>query len=164
MVRQANFDEHCAGIVTWCHTFSPSKMWINGLAALQKQGTPSMSELYDALIPLEVEGLLYLMARHGQEHNIGQDVSLFLTRLRDEKADITGEDLAELGAAPGPDFGKTLRRVLHAKLDGHVKTRKEQLSLAAHLLALARRNGQGNGQGSAQGNPVDSESENPSPS
>ena len=36
VVRQANHDPACAGIVTWCHTFSPSKMWINGLASLQK--------------------------------------------------------------------------------------------------------------------------------
>ena len=36
LVREANYTERCAGIVTWCHTFSPSKMWINGLAALQK--------------------------------------------------------------------------------------------------------------------------------
>ena len=31
VVKEANFDDSCAGIVTWCHTFSPSKMWINGL-------------------------------------------------------------------------------------------------------------------------------------
>lgn len=36
LVREANYDKNCYGIVTWCHTFSPSKMWINGLAALQK--------------------------------------------------------------------------------------------------------------------------------
>lgn len=36
IVREANYDDSCAGIVTWCHTFSPSKMWINGLANLQK--------------------------------------------------------------------------------------------------------------------------------
>lgn len=36
VVRAANYEEHCAGIITWCHTFSPSKMWINGFAALQK--------------------------------------------------------------------------------------------------------------------------------
>ena len=35
-VKEANYDSRCAGIVTWCHTFSPSKMWINGLSALQK--------------------------------------------------------------------------------------------------------------------------------
>lgn len=36
LVKEANHDEKCAGIITWMHTFSPSKMWINGLALLQK--------------------------------------------------------------------------------------------------------------------------------
>ena len=36
IVRQANYDESCAGIIVWCHTFSPSKMWINGLNQLNK--------------------------------------------------------------------------------------------------------------------------------
>jgi len=36
VVKEANYDDDCAGIITFCHTFSPSKMWINGLAALQK--------------------------------------------------------------------------------------------------------------------------------
>ena len=34
VVKEANYDDDCAGIITFCHTFSPSKMWINGLAAL----------------------------------------------------------------------------------------------------------------------------------
>lgn len=36
IVKEANYDDSCAGIITWCHTFSPSKMWINGLNSLQK--------------------------------------------------------------------------------------------------------------------------------
>ncbi len=36
IVKQANRDDDCAGIITFCHTFSPSKMWINGLSLLQK--------------------------------------------------------------------------------------------------------------------------------
>ena len=36
IVKEANYDDECAGIITFCHTFSPSKMWINGLALLQK--------------------------------------------------------------------------------------------------------------------------------
>ena len=36
VVKEANYDDSCAGIITWCHTFSPSKMWINGLVNLQK--------------------------------------------------------------------------------------------------------------------------------
>ena len=33
---EANASEKCVGIITWCHTFSPSKMWINGLKIVQK--------------------------------------------------------------------------------------------------------------------------------
>lgn len=36
LVKEANYDDGCAGIITWMHTFSPSKMWINGLKLLQK--------------------------------------------------------------------------------------------------------------------------------
>jgi L-arabinose isomerase len=36
MFQQANVSKSCIGIITWCHTFSPSKMWINGLKILHK--------------------------------------------------------------------------------------------------------------------------------
>ena len=36
VIKQANADDTCAGIVVFMHTFSPSKMWINGLNLLQK--------------------------------------------------------------------------------------------------------------------------------
>jgi len=32
----ANADPRCVGVITWMHTFSPAKMWINGVKALQK--------------------------------------------------------------------------------------------------------------------------------
>jgi L-arabinose isomerase len=36
LCQQANTAADCIGLITWCHTFSPSKMWINGLKLLQK--------------------------------------------------------------------------------------------------------------------------------
>lgn len=33
---EANSAENCIGLITWMHTFSPAKMWINGLKRLQK--------------------------------------------------------------------------------------------------------------------------------
>ena len=36
LCREANNSANCIGLVTWCHTFSPSKMWINGLKLLRK--------------------------------------------------------------------------------------------------------------------------------
>ena len=34
--QNANSADNCIGIITWMHTFSPAKMWINGLRILQK--------------------------------------------------------------------------------------------------------------------------------
>ena len=34
--KEANASANCIGIITWMHTFSPAKMWINGLKILQK--------------------------------------------------------------------------------------------------------------------------------
>src|ERR1043166_4931514 len=36
LCQEANTAKDCIGIITWCHTFSPSKMWINGLKQLRK--------------------------------------------------------------------------------------------------------------------------------
>ncbi|MGA4643187.1 L-arabinose isomerase [Limisphaera sp. 4302-co] len=36
LCQAANQEARCIGLITWCHTFSPSKMWINGLKALRK--------------------------------------------------------------------------------------------------------------------------------
>ena len=36
IMQAANSDEKCAGVITWMHTFSPSKAWIAGLSALKK--------------------------------------------------------------------------------------------------------------------------------
>ena len=36
VMKAANNDPKCVGIITWMHTFSPAKMWIHGLQALRK--------------------------------------------------------------------------------------------------------------------------------
>ncbi|MGB3731914.1 L-arabinose isomerase [Microbacterium sp.] len=36
VMLEANADERVIGVVAWMHTFSPAKMWISGLDALQK--------------------------------------------------------------------------------------------------------------------------------
>lgn len=36
LCTEANATRNLIGVITWCHTFSPSKMWINGLKILQK--------------------------------------------------------------------------------------------------------------------------------
>jgi L-arabinose isomerase len=36
LALEANSSSNCAGLITWMHTFSPSKMWIAGLKSLNK--------------------------------------------------------------------------------------------------------------------------------
>ena len=36
LIKEAANDDRCSGIITWMHTFSPAKMWINGLNMLNK--------------------------------------------------------------------------------------------------------------------------------
>ena len=69
--KEANYDDSCAGIVTWCHTFSPSKMWINGLAGLQKPWCHFATQ-YNREIPNEEIDMDFMnlnQAAHGdREH------------------------------------------------------------------------------------------------
>lgn len=36
IIGEANHDRNCVGLIFWCHTFSPAKMWILGLKQLNK--------------------------------------------------------------------------------------------------------------------------------
>ena len=49
LVREANYDRRCAGIMTFCHTFSPSKMWIVALADLQKPWLHLHTKFFDEI-------------------------------------------------------------------------------------------------------------------
>jgi len=71
IIREANYSEKCIGIVTWCHTFSPSKMWINGLAQLQKPFCHFATQ-YNVEIPndeIDMDFMNLNQAAHGdREH------------------------------------------------------------------------------------------------
>ncbi|MGX8698360.1 MAG: L-arabinose isomerase [bacterium] len=71
VVREANYREECAGIVTWCHTFSPSKMWIDGLRDLQKPWC-HLATQYNRDIPndeIDMDFMNLNQAAHGdREH------------------------------------------------------------------------------------------------
>ena len=115
VVKEANYDDRCAGIITWCHTFSPSKMWIDGLENLQKPYCHFATQ-YNLNIPNEEIDMDFMnlnQAAHGdREHGfIG-------ARLRLRRKVIAGywQDAAvqkKIGswmrAAVGVAFSKTLK-------------------------------------------------------
>ena len=71
VVKEANYRDECAGVITWCHTFSPSKMWINGLAELRKPYC-HLATQYNKEIPNEEIDMDFMnlnQAAHGdREH------------------------------------------------------------------------------------------------
>ena len=71
VIKEANYCDDCAGIITWCHTFSPSKMWINGLTMLQKPWC-HLATQYNREIPNEEIDMDFMnlnQAAHGdREH------------------------------------------------------------------------------------------------
>ena len=100
LVKEANYSDACCGIVTWMHTFSPSKMWINGFALLQKPychfATQYNREIPDQEIDMDFMNLN--QAAHGdREHGF------IATRMRLPRKVVAGywQDapvLDELGA------------------------------------------------------------------
>lgn len=52
IMKAANNDSRCVGVITWMHTFSPAKMWIHGLQQLRKPLLHFHTQ-YNAEIPWE---------------------------------------------------------------------------------------------------------------
>ncbi len=71
VVKEANYRDECAGVITWCHTFSPSKMWINGLEDLKKPWC-HLATQYNKEIPndeIDMDFMNLNQAAHGdREH------------------------------------------------------------------------------------------------
>ena len=71
VVKEANYQDSCAGVIAWMHTFSPSKMWIDGLQKLQKPYCHFATQ-YNRTIPNEEIDMDFMnlnQAAHGdREH------------------------------------------------------------------------------------------------
>ena len=84
------------------------------------------SRVYDLLLPLDTEAILMMMAKAIQEQ-AKKCISLYLTRLRNVKVELTGDDLKAFGIPPGPQYKKILAEILDVKLDGMVKSRDDEI-------------------------------------
>jgi L-arabinose isomerase len=71
LCQSANNVKNCIGLITWCHTFSPSKMWINGLKQLRKP-VAHLHTQYNRDIPwatIDMDFMNLNQAAHGdREH------------------------------------------------------------------------------------------------
>ena len=54
-------------------------------------------------------------------------ISHYFTHLRSVKVSVTGKDLQDLGLKPGPVYREVLDAVLHAKLNGQLKSKTDEI-------------------------------------
>jgi len=92
------------------------------------------STIYKRLNVFKTELILYMMATTKQKR-VEKAVSFYFTRLRQTKILIKGRDLVQFGIAPGPLYGKILNAVQDQKLNGHLKTKKDELNYAKNYAA-----------------------------
>lgn len=85
--RDANYDDKCAGMVVWLHTFSPAKMWINGLAILNKPLMQFHTQ-FNASLPwdsIDMDFMNLNQTAHG-----GREFGFIGARMRQQHAVVTG--------------------------------------------------------------------------
>ncbi|MBN1579962.1 MAG: L-arabinose isomerase [Anaerolineae bacterium] len=99
LCREANVTPNCIGLITWMHTFSPAKMWIAGLNALQKPFVHLHTQ-FNRDIPwaeIDMDFMNLNQSAHG-----GREFGFIGTRLRRSRKVVVGhwqdrEVLEELG-------------------------------------------------------------------
>lgn len=87
VVREANNDAQCAGLILWMHTFSPAKMWIAGLQALAKPFLHLHTQ-FNQDIPWDTIDMDFMnlnQAAHGD-----REFGFICTRLRKNRKVVVG--------------------------------------------------------------------------
>ncbi len=95
----------------------------NALIKLQKA---SQKEIYYTLLPLNLQTILFTMAK-ARHKELKKSISLYLTTLRKIKPALTGKDLKAMGYTPGPLFKKILTSLLEARLEKQIKSLEEEI-------------------------------------
>jgi L-arabinose isomerase len=87
VMKAANNDEKCVGIITWMHTFSPAKMWIHGLQQLKKPLLHFHTQ-YNAEIPWETMDMDFMNTNQSAHGDI--EFGHICTRMRIPRKVVCG--------------------------------------------------------------------------
>ncbi len=87
LFQRANIAENCIGLICWMHTFSPAKMWINGLKIIQKP-LLHLHTQFNRDIPwnsIDMDFMNLNQSAHGD-----REFGFIMTRMRKERKVVTG--------------------------------------------------------------------------
>jgi L-arabinose isomerase len=87
LMQEVNTTESCIGIITWMHTFSPAKMWINGFKALKKP-VLHLHTQFSRDIPWDTIDMDF-MNLHQSAHG-GREYGFLLSRMRHSRKVVAG--------------------------------------------------------------------------
>ncbi len=115
IMREANADDNCVGVITWMHTFSPSKMWIDGLKTITKPILHFSTQFNEALPydTIDMDFMNLNQSAHGDREH-----SHIYALMRKSRKEVVGywkdeEAIAEIrtwvSAAKAFAAGSTLR-------------------------------------------------------
>ncbi|MCM8568438.1 L-arabinose isomerase [Gramella jeungdoensis] len=87
VMLEANNNQNCIGIITWMHTFSPAKMWINGLSILKKP-ICHLHTQFNAEIPwgkIDMDFMNLNQSAHGD-----REFGFIMSRMRKKRKVVVG--------------------------------------------------------------------------
>ncbi|MBI5562418.1 MAG: CBS domain-containing protein [Deltaproteobacteria bacterium] len=102
---------------------------IRALGMISAGLAPKDSGVYELLRPLPLEVTLYLMARAGKE-GARKAISVYVSRSRHIRGELTGADLLKMGYSQGPKIGKALAAIFKGRCDGEITSRGEEEAVA----------------------------------
>lgn len=87
VINEINNDDNCAGIILWMHTFSPAKMWIDGLRKLNK---PMLHLHTQANLTIPYDEIDMDFMNLNQSAHGDREFGFLTTRLRINRKVVTG--------------------------------------------------------------------------
>lgn len=100
-------------------------------ARLRLAGANELSppEIYDIFSPFSPEGIIFLLAMLADDR-ANKYATLFVTQYQSQaKLSLTGDDLIAMGVSPGPVFQQVFKALRDARVNGHVNSKKDEISL-----------------------------------
>lgn len=103
------------------------------LVALRKRDVPA-SVVYRTFEPCSYETVLAVKAAHAHPC-IQRHIADFFAVYNDIRVSISGHDIKALGVAPGPLYRSLFEKVLHAKVNGEIRSRADELAFIRRSVA-----------------------------
>ncbi len=91
------------------------------------------SRIFSLLEPLSYEVIILIKAKY-KNRRLQKNIEDFFQIYNGMHVLISGDDLYQMGIAPGPYYKKIFTQVLEAKLGGIIKTKEQELALIRRLL------------------------------